>query len=309
VYLSQGQLLPVDRVTEYFRDQVGIPLSAGSVVNFNREAYNKLETFEAKLKQALIECNIINADETGININGKRVWLHGNGNEKYTFLTPHKKRGQEAMEAMGVLPYFKGNLCHDHWKSYFRYKEAIHCLCNAHHLRELEGVWEKNDKQEWAKKMQKLLLEMNETVDKAGGVLEKDPTEKLKIRYRKILEDGELESPPPKPRGKGVPKKRGRLKRTEARNLLERLGDFEDETLRFITVLEVPFTNNLGERDIRMTKVQQKISGCFRSWEGAETFCRVRSYLATSKKNGVSGSQAMTSLFAVNLQCPIFGPE
>ncbi len=309
VYLSQGQLLPVDRVTEYFRDQVGIPLSAGSVVNFNREAYKKLASFEENLIQALIKCNLINADETGININGKRVWIHGNGNEKYTFLKPHKKRGQEAMDDMGVLPYFKGYLCHDHWKPYFRYTDATHCLCNAHHLRELEGIWEKNHKQEWAKKMQKLLLEMNEIVNEAGGVLEEIEAEKLKIRYRKILEEGEQESPLPKPPPEGVSKKRGRIKKTDARNLLERLRDFEDETLRFMTVLEVPFTNNLGERDIRMTKVQQKISGCFRSWDGAETFCRIRSYLATCKKNGESASEALTRLFAKNSHCPIFGAE
>ncbi len=137
----------------------------------------------------------------------------------------------------------------------------------------------KTYKQKWAKKMQKLLLEINEIVKEAGGVLNETEAENLKIRYRKIVKEGERESPLPEPPPEGVPKKRGRIKKTDARNLLERLRDFEDETLRFMTVREVPFTNNLGERDIRMTKVQQKISGCFRSWDGAETFCRIRSYI------------------------------
>lgn len=306
VYLSQSQLLPVGRVSEYFRDQVGISLSAGSIVNFNQEAYENLEGFEERLKQVLREEKIINADETGVNINGKRLWIHGAGNEKYTYLMPHKKRGHEAMDDMGVLPYYQNNLCHDHWKSYFRYESAIHCLCNAHHLRELEGVWEKDESQTWAKKMQEWLLETNKMVDEAGGVLEEEKAEKRKVGYRQILKDGEIESPPPPEPKEGEKKRRGRPKKTVARNLLERLRDFEDETLRFMTVLEVPFTNNLGERDIRMTKVQQKISGCFRSFEGAQIFCRIRSYLATCKKNNISASSALALLFAKKFPSPYF---
>jgi len=272
VYLSQYQLLPYERVKEYFHDQVGIPLSKGSLGNFNKEGYEKLESFEENLKKALIESKILHADETGINIEGKRHWLHGNSNEKYTYLYPHKKRGTLAMDEMDVLPHFRGKLCHDHWLSYFTYKDIFHILCNAHHLRELERAWEQ-DGQKWAEKLKKLLLEMNEMVDEAGGALEESEAEKWRIRYRQILKDGEAECPPSPP-GKnkdGTISKR-KPKQSEARNLLERLRDFEVAVLEFLIDPDVPFTNNLGERDIRMTKVQQKISGCFRSMEGAKNF-------------------------------------
>ena len=257
VYLSQYQLLPYERVKEYFHDQVGVPLSKGSLGSFNKEAYGSLESFEEKLKKSLIESLVVNADETSINIDSKKYWLHGNSNEKYTYLYPHKKRGTEAMDCMGVLPRFKGKLCHDHWKPCLTYKDIFHVLCNAHHLRELERAWEQ-DKQKWAEQMKKLLLEMNQAVDKAGGALDESAAEKWRIRYRQIIREGEREcpsSPASKINKDGSISKR-KPKQSEARNLLERLRDFEGATLEFLIDPEVPFTNNLGERDIRMTKVQ-----------------------------------------------------
>jgi len=306
VYLSLYQLLPFERVKEYFHDQVGIPLSKGSLGNFNKEGYERLEPFETNLKKALIDSKVVNADETSINIDGKKHWLHGNSNEKFTYLYPHKKRGRLAMDEMGVLPYFRGKLCHDHWKPYFTYEDIFHLLCNAHHLRELERAWEQ-DGQKWAEKLKKLLLEMNEVVDEAGGALEESEAEKWRIRYRQILKDGEAECPlsPPGKNKDGTVSKR-KPKQSEARNLLERLRDFETAVLEFLIDPDVPFTNNLGERDIRMTKVQQKISGCFRSMEGAKNFCRIRSYLSTCKKNGISASEALASLFAKKTRDPIF---
>lgn len=306
VYLSQYQLLPFERIKEYFHDQVGIPLSKGSLGNFNKEAYEGLESFEGNLKKALIDSKIVHADETSINIDGKKHWLHGNSNEKYTYLYPHEKRGTLAMDEMGVLPHFRGKLCHDHWKPYFTYEDIFHLLCNAHHLRELERAW-KQDGQKWAEKMQKLLLKMNEVVYEAGGALTELEAEKWRIRYRKILKDGEVECPPSPPRkNKDGSVSKKKPKQSESRNLLERLRDFEAATLEFLIDPDVPFTNNLGERDIRMTKVQQKISGCFRSMEGARNFCRIRSYLSTCKKNGISASEALTSLFSQNFKDPIF---
>lgn len=306
VYLSQYQLLPFERVKEYFHDQVGIPLSKGSLGNFNKEGYDKLESFEGNLKKALINSKIVHADETSINIGGKRHWLHGNSNEKYTYLYPHKKRGILAMNEMDVLPHFRNKLCHDHWLPYFTYAYIFHILCNAHHLRELERVWEQ-DGQKWAGKLKKLLLAMNEAVNEAGGALRESEAEKWRICYRGILKDGETECPPSPP-GKnkdGTTSKR-KPKQSEARNLLERLRDFEVAVLEFLIDPDVPFTNNLGERDIRMTKVQQKISGCFRSPEGAKYFCRIRSYLSTCKKNDISASEALSSLFAKKQRDPIF---
>ena len=294
VYMSQYQLLPYNRVQEYFTEQLQIPISQGSLFNFNKEAFEKLEAFSDVAKNKLSHSSRVHADETGININGKRCWLHCASNDLWTDFFPHQKRGCEAMNERGILPQFKGVLCHDHWKPYYRYVACLHALCNAHHLRELTRAHEQ-DEQEWAGKMKAFLEEINNAVHDAGGYLDQVSAEDALKRYRGLLTQAEVECPPPdknKPTGK-----RGRIKRSKARNLLERLINFEADVLRFMVDADVPFTNNQGERDIRMTKVQQKISGCFRSMEGAETFCRIRGYLSTCRKHGVSSSLAMELLF------------
>jgi transposase len=293
VYMSQYQLVPYKRIEEDFQDQVKIPISAGTVFNFNYDAYHKLEAFESMVKSRLIESGLCHADETGININGKRVWLHCVSNYLWSYYRPHEKRGLDAMEEMGVLPHFKGILCHDHWKPYFKL-DCRHALCNAHHLRELERAWEQ-DKQKWARDMRDLLLQINQAVDDAGGRLEPAESQRYRQKYRDLLEKAQTECPAPDESKKK--NKRGRTKRSKARNLLERLIDFETETLRFMDDEQVPFTNNRGENDIRMTKVQQKISGCFRSTEGAAIFCRIRSYLSTCKKHGMRSTKALRLLF------------
>jgi transposase len=296
VYLSQFQLLPYQRVQDYFKEQIGLPISTGSVFNFNQQAFDLLAEFELKLIAKLIASPLLHTDETGINIGGKRQWLHCASNDRLTLFYAHAKRGIEAMDAKGVLPMFQGILCHDHWKPYYHYTGCLHSLCNAHHLRELERAYEQ-DKQQWAKEMQDLLLEILKDV-KAQGDTNALPAEKAKHyteRYRKLLKRAETECPAPdEPRQPG---QRGRVKRSRARNLLERLQLFELDVLRFMINPIVPFTNNQGENDIRMTKVHQKISGCFRSPEGADIFCRVRSYLSTCRKNDVSATQALTLLF------------
>ncbi len=297
VYMSQQQLIPYERVQDYFSDQAGIPLSTGSVFNFNKEAYERLAPFEAHVIQALIKQDRLNADETGINVNGKGHWLHVLSNERFTYFFPHENRGGPAMEAIGVLPHFKGNLIHDHWKAYFKYEGCTHSLCNAHHLRELEHAWE-FEKQKWAEDMQKLLCEMRDAKVQAGGaVTDAALITAFDTRYEELLTIGDSECPlAPKVEGK-----RGRTKQTKARNLLTRFRDFKTETLRFLTNKVVPFTNNDGERDLRMTKVQQKISGCFRAEEGAKIFCRNRSYISTCRKRGIAPTEALRTLFSGRL--------
>ncbi len=292
VYLSQYQLLPYNRIQEYFADQLGLPMSEGSIYNFNHQAYEQLAEFEAISKEHLVESPCIHADETGININGKRHWLHGTSNDQWTHFFPHTKRGTEAMNDIGILPLYHGILCHDHWKPYYHY-DCTHSLCNAHHLRELTRAWEQ-DKQAWARDMKQLLEKMNAAVNEAGGLLSDQAAEQWKAKYRECLGKAEIECPPP---DKPEKVKRGRIKRSKARNLLERLIDFEEDVLRFMTNPYVPFTNNAAENAIRMTKVQQKISGCFRNAKGAEMFCRIRGYLSTCRKQGVSATQAMTLVF------------
>ena len=256
-----------------------------------------LGEFEDKAKDELAAGKLVHADETGINIGGKRHWLHGVSSDRWTLYHPHEKRGTDAMNDMDILPRFKGILCHDHWKPYYKY-DCTHALCNAHHIRELTRAWEQ-DGQKWAKELQSLLETINCKVIDAGGVLDAEKSAKYRKKYRELLQQAEKECPEPvRPKKKG---KRGRIKKSKSRNLLERLRDYEEDVLRFMDIDFVPFTNNLGENDIRMTKVQQKISGCFRSIEGARIFCRVRSYLSTCRKQGVKSSQALELLFTGKL--------
>jgi len=297
VYMSQFQLLPYNRIQDYFADQLHIPVSEGSIFNFNKEAFELLADFDDRVKNELADSYLAHADETSINIGGKRYWLHCVSNDGWTLYDVHEKRGTDAMNDIGVLPRFKGILCHDHWKSYYKI-DCTHALCNAHHLRELTRAWEQ-DGQQWAKRLQGLLEKVNRKVTDAGGALEAQESQKYRSKFRSILKQGEIECPEPtRPKQKG---KRGRTKKTKSRNLLERLRDYEQDTLRFMDDERVPFSNNLGENDIRMTKVQQKISGCFRSIEGARIFCRVRNYLSTCRKQGVKASQALDLLFSGKL--------
>jgi transposase len=290
--MNQYQLIPYKRTAEYFADQMGLPLSVGSIFNFNKDAYKRLENIESVIKKQLIESNLIHADETSINVGSKRIWLHSASNDKWAHCFPHNKRGTDAMNEVGVLSEFKGILCHDHWKSYYKYQQCLHALCNAHHLRELEAIIN-DDERTWPKAMQDLLKEMNHQTKLSGGILEKDRSDMYKTLYRELLQKADKEDPPPI-RKDG---QKGRLKKTTARNLLERLRDFEYDTLKFMDICYVPFTNNMGENDLRMNKVKEKISGCFRSIDGALMFCRIRSYLLTCQKHNMHPTQALKILF------------
>ena len=219
---------------------------------------------------------------------------------RWTSFHPHAKRGKEAMDDAGILPDYAGILCHDHWKPYYRYTQAKHALCNAHHLRELQRAFEQ-DEQLWAKTMQNFLLSLNaEVAGHTIGMLTPDKVQHYRQRYRDILHEGEQTCPAPD-KDTREPGQRGRLKRSQSRALLDRLREYEDDTLRFMENSHVPFTNNQGENDIRMTQVQQKISGCFRSMRGAQTFCTLRGYLSSCRKQDVSASEALTLLFKKQL--------
>jgi len=301
VYMSQFQLIPYNRIQDYFSDQLNIPVSEGSIFNFNKEAFGLLADFENRVKNELAISNLAHADETGINIGGDRKWLHSLSNPHWTYFYPHQKRGKDAMDEIGILPLFNGTLCHDHWKPYYKF-DCTHALCNAHHIRELTRAYEQ-DGQKWAKKMKKLLETINISVNDAGGVLNSKESERYRRKYRNLIKKAGIECPEPeRPNKKG---KRGRIKRSKSRNLLERLRDYEQDVLRFMDNKHVPFTNNMGENDIRMTKVQQKISGCFRSMDGAKMFCLIRSYLSTCRKQGIKASRALNLLFDGKL--PEFG--
>ena len=230
-----------------------------------------------------------------MNVNGSRHWLHTASTKEWTYFYGHKKRGKVATDAAGVLPDYKGILVHDHWKPYFKY-DCHHVLCNAHHIRELEFAYYK-EKQQWSEKVQDFLYDTNEEVNSNGGSLGYQRVKYRLNKYRSLWKEAEIECPePPKIAGK-----RGRTKKSKSRNLLERLRDYEKSVLLFMLNPEVPFTNNLAENDIRMTKVHQKISGCFRSEEGAEIFCAVRNYISSCRKQNISASTALQLLFTGHL--------
>jgi transposase len=295
-YMSQYQMIPYARVEGFFREQIGIPISQGSIFNFNKEAYDKLSSFEEVAKSALQKSRFVHTDETGININSKLHWLHNASNDRWTILLPHKKRGKDAIDDMDILPHFKGVAIHDHWKAYYRYG-CKHALCNAHHLRELTATIEQSPDHLWAKKMKDFLAEMNKIVDESGGSISRKEYQKYRKEYRDILKQGEKECPPPPEAKIEKPKKHGRVKRSKERNLLERFINFEKDILRFMWVYYVPFTNNQGERDLRMVKVQQKISGCFKTIESAKIHARIRSFILSSQKHGTQASDAINDLF------------
>jgi len=314
VYMSQYQLLPYDRIQDYFADQMGIPISVGSIFNFNKEAYERLEVFSEIAKRKLQQADLVHADETGINIGSKLVWLHSASNLNWVYFYPHQVRGNKAMNEIGILPNFTGILCHDHWKAYYSYTNCKHALCNAHHLRELKAVEEIN-KHRWAKDLQDLLCRINKekqenkpenetenkTKNENGRALTKEAALHYRLEYRRILKEGEKESKEPPPAFNKSGSIRKNPKKEKHRNLLERLKHFEDDALRFMEIDFVPFTNNVGENDLRMTKVQQKISGCFRSMGGAKIFCRVRGYLKTCQKQDVPPTKALALLFSGKL--------
>jgi transposase len=298
-YLNQYQLVPFDRLSEAFVDLFGHRLSQSTLIDINRACYAILESVEEAIKQQLIASPVICLDETGMRIEGKRKWCHVVSTENLTYYAPHSSRGSKANEDMGILPVYHGTAMHDGWSSYFKFK-CRHALCNAHHIRDLLFVHEE-DKQNWARDLIDQLIGIKTTVDRRKPIyckLDLAEINNFEESYDHIIERAKLENPPPiASNSQGLIKKRGKKKKTKAQNLLERLDKYRRLALAFMYDFEVPFDNNLAERDIRMMKVQQKISGTFRSWEGARIFCRIRGYISTVKKNSISVIDAIQGAF------------
>jgi transposase len=236
-------------------------------------------------------------DETGVRIEGKLYWLHSSGTDELTHYEVHEKRGTEAMDAIGILPSFRGIVVHDHWKSYFKYTDCLHALCNAHHLRELIYIVE-TEQAPWANDMILLLLNVKEAKDTCNSSeFDAATIARIEKNYDRIIQEGlefyKIRAPPQV----GNPEKRGRKKQEPGKNLLDRLDVYRKETLRFMVDFSVPFDNNLAERDIRMTKVRQKISGCFRTFLGGHMFCRIRGYIASAKKQTINPFSALHAVF------------
>lgn len=302
VYLVEYQLLPYARVCDLLNEIYSETLSPGTLAALIAECAESLVEPEDKLKQALTKVKILHCDESGLRVEGRRYWFHVASTAYLTHYAFHRKRGKAATTEIGILPHFTGTAIHDSFSSYFGY-ECQHALCNAHHLRELTFLAEQLG-QSWASEFKTLLLELKASVATAleAGQTALSPPElaEYELRYQKLIELGLAANPPPP--GGWLRGKRGRPRQSRAKNLLDRLDKRREQVLLFAYRFDVPFDNNQAERDIRMVKVQQKISGCFRSAEGATYFCRIRSYLSTMKKQG---ENLLVALFQVFIGEPL----
>jgi len=276
LYFFNEQILPFDRLRKTCLDLFGQPLSLGTLTQTNARAYAALASVETAIIRELLQAPVLHADESGLRVANRLHWLHVASTAFLTFFGVHANRGAEAMDALGILPFFRFWLIHDHWKAYYKY-EALHALCNQHLLRELKFLFEQCGER-WADQLSRFLLAWKEDPRIQEGLDEEAFKEALR-HYKAIIRKAWADHPRRRPG-------QGRTKQDKATNLLDRLEDYDLCVLAFLIDPNVPFTNNQGEQDIRMIKVKQKISGCFRTLDGAQCFARIRSYLSTSRKQG-----------------------
>jgi transposase len=302
-YLNQYQLLPYKRLQELLSDLFDVNLSQGTLYNILKRGHQHLTTFENEARTILQQSNVVHFDESGVRVKKDRYWLHVASTNDLTYYHINPRRGQTAMDEMDVLPDYQGVAVHDHWASYYRY-DCQHVLCNAHHLRELTFA-EEEHQQQWAAKLKACLLGAKKEVDeaiKAGcSSLDSARVSYHKQRYNRVLRAGLAEIPVlPKDENK----KRGKVKQHKVKNLHDRLTNHKKEVLAFIGDFSLPFDNNLAERDVRMVKVKQKISGCFRSEKGAHVFSRIRGYISSVRKQKHNAFQALNDVFEGNALSP-----
>lgn len=303
VYLHGYQLLPYGRAAGLIGDLFGQAPSQGTLARALKRAHAHLEPVEQQIHAGLRQSPSVHFDETGLRIDSARQWVHSAGTATLTLYRAHPKRGREAIDAMGVLPGYEGVGIHDAYTSYLSYP-GRHALCNAHLLRELVAV-EEETQAAWAAALRALLLEIKAaaTDARASGAAQLDPAriEGFRARYDALLREGEAAHPPSPPTGRA-----GRRKQSTACNLVRRLQKHGALVLAFMYDITVPFDNNLAERDLRMLKTRQKISGGFRSRGGAEVFCRIRSYISTMRKQRLPLMDALRSIFSGPTRLPRF---
>jgi transposase len=288
--VTHHHMMPVQRMAALMGDFFGLPMAEATVLSASHEARVRLQPVVDSIGLAIQAAEVAHADETGMRVAGSLHWMHVLSTTMLTWVACHAKRGRQAFDALAILPGFLGTLIHDGWKPY-RDLACQHGLCNAHHLRELTYVFEELG-QVWAGRLIDLLVAACHEVNEVGSPLPAGRIVDFRARYAEILAEGDAVNPL-------VPRsgKRGRTRQSKAANLLLRLRTYADDVWRFATDHNIPFTNNLAEQAVRMPKVKQKISGGFRTKNGADTFCTIRSYLATMHKQGANLFHVLTLTF------------
>jgi len=294
VYLNQNHFIPLERTAEILAALYGQPMGEATIIAACQEVAEQVEPVQAAVKEHLMRTpDPVHFDETGMRVEGKLRWTHVASTAAVTHLSIHDHRGAKALEGIGIFPHREGKAIHDGYSSYYQFPGVEHGLCNAHHLRELQFVHEQYE-QEWAEGLSQLLVEIKKAVEVAQQqgqeALNQAQIADFEARYDRLLEAGYGANPPP---AEPPPKRQGRKKQSKPRNLLDRLRDHKQEVLAYMYDVKVPFDNNQAERDLRMVKLKQKVSGCLRAKEGADLFCQIRGYTSTARKSGQSTLDAL----------------
>jgi len=296
VYLSTYQFIPFARLKEFFSELFNVQLSPATMKRILSVADLKMHSTVENIKNEIVNAPLAHFDETGIRIDKTLQWLHTHSTSTLTYLAISAYRGAKAMTEIGILPKFTGMAIHDSWAPYYTFEDCIHFLCNAHHLRELQFIFEQYE-EVWADKMKKLLLSIHKKVfefkNENKTKLTKTLLTQFEQEYDALIQEGlAYHSQLEELQQTGS---RGRSKQRKGKNLLDRMDTKRDQILGFMRDFNIPFTNNLAERDIRMQKLKEKISGCFRTLHGAKVFTCLRSYISTARKQNHSSLKAIYS--------------
>ena len=295
-YLYSQQFIPLARIRELLTALYGDAPSEPVVLTAARQLASRTQASLEQIRQQLIAAPVVHFDESGMRVAGRLRWLHVASTAKLTQYHVHDKRGHIGMRAGGILPHYKGVALHDYWRSYLKFSACQHSFCNVHHLRDLAFIVEQYD-QAWAAKMKRLLCDIKDEVAATSQRHTALPPDRLaycEAEYDALIAQGFAANPSPP---KTKPRPIGRPKQAPPKNLLDRLHKHKAGVLAFMYDFRIPFDNNLVERDVRMIKVQQKVSGCFRTEDGAHIFCALRSYISTARKHGLNAIDAIYNAF------------